>query len=92
MYSSKLIKSDDEVMIEIGENVDYERELQIDFMKSRMIEFGLDFMEKLKIEVERKFWMKKSRFYLKLNQIELEILIEVEIKHDRKVDYENCFH
>ena len=92
MYFSKLIKSDDEVMIEIGKNVDYERELQIDSTKSRMIEFGLDFVEKLKIEVERKFWMKKSRFYLKLNQIELEILIEVEIKHDRKVDYENCFH
>ena len=30
MISSNLIKSDDESMIEIGENVNYERELQDD--------------------------------------------------------------
>ena len=30
MISSNLIKSDDESMIEIGENVDYKRELQDD--------------------------------------------------------------
>ena len=62
MYSSKLIKSDNELMIEIGKMVNYERELQINFMESRIIEFGLDFAEKLKIEVERNFRTKKSRF------------------------------
>ena len=62
MYSSKWTKSDDELMIEIGEMVNYERELQIDSTESRIIEFGLDFVEKLKIGVERKFRMKKSRF------------------------------
>ena len=35
--------------------VNYEREPQIDSTKPRIIEFGLDFVEKLKIEVERKF-------------------------------------
>ena len=30
MISSNLLKSDNELMIEIGENVDYERELQDD--------------------------------------------------------------
>ena len=62
MYSSKLIKSGDELMIEIGKMVNYERERQIDSTESRIIKFGLDFVEKLKIEVERKFRMKKSRF------------------------------
>ena len=62
MYSLKLIKSDDELMIEIGEMVNYERELQIDSTELRIIEFGLDFAEKLKIEVERKFRMKKLQF------------------------------
>ena len=42
--------------------VNYERELQIDCTKSRNIEFGLDFAEKLKIEVERNFRTKKSQF------------------------------
>ena len=42
--------------------VNYERELQIDSTESRIIEFGLDFAEKLKIEVERNFRTKKSRF------------------------------
>ena len=55
--------------------VNYERELQIDSTESRIIEFGLDFAEKLKIEVGRNFQMKKSRNWLKLNQIKLEILI-----------------
>ena len=36
-------------MIEIGKMVNYERELQIDSTESRIIEFGLDFVEKLKI-------------------------------------------
>ena len=40
--------------------VNYERELQIDSTESRIIEFGTDFVEKLKIEVERNFRMKKS--------------------------------
>ena len=53
----------------------YERSLQNDSTESRIIEFGLDFVEKSKIEVERNFPTKKSRFWLNLNQIELEILI-----------------
>ena len=69
MYSSKLIKSDNELMIEIREMVNYERELQIDSTESRIIEFGLDFAEKLKIEVERNFWTKKSQIQQKLNKI-----------------------
>ena len=32
--------------------VNSERELQVDSTESRIIEFGLDFAEKLKIEVE----------------------------------------
>ena len=65
MYSSNLIKSDNQLMIEIGKMVNYERGLQIDSTESRIIEFGLDFAEKLKFEVERKFRDQKSRFYLK---------------------------
>ena len=38
----------------------YERELQINSTESRIIEFGLDFAEKLKIKVERDFQTKKS--------------------------------
>ena len=49
MFSSKLIKLDDELMIEIGKMVNSERELQIDSTESRIIEFGLDFAEILKI-------------------------------------------
>ena len=33
--------------------VNYERELQIDSTESRIIEFVLDFVEKLKVEVEK---------------------------------------
>ena len=62
MYSSKLIKSDDELMIGIGEMVNYDRELQINSTESRITEFGFDFEEKLKIEVERNFQTKKSQF------------------------------
>ena len=51
MISSNLIKSDDESMIEIGENVDYKRELQDDSTESKIIEFNFDFVEKLKIEL-----------------------------------------
>ena len=40
--------------------VNYERELQINSTESRIIKFGLDFVEKLKIEVERKFRNRKS--------------------------------
>ena len=42
-------------MVEIGENVFYERRLQIDSTESRNIEFGLDFAKKSQIEVERNF-------------------------------------
>ena len=39
--------------------VNYERELQINSRESRIIEFGFDFAEKLKIEVGRNFRTKK---------------------------------
>ena len=51
MISSNLIKSDNELMIEIGEMVYYERELQDDSTESKIIKFDFDFAEKLKIEV-----------------------------------------
>ena len=54
MISSKLIKSDDESMIEIRE-INYERELQIVSTESKIIKFDFDFLEKLKIEVWRNF-------------------------------------
>ena len=38
-------------------------------MESRIIEFGLDFAEKSKIEVERNFGTEKSRFKLKFDEI-----------------------
>ena len=40
--------------------VNYERELQIVSTKSKIIEFDFDFVEKLKIEVERDFRNRKS--------------------------------
>ena len=55
MISSNLIKSDEELMIEIGENGNYKRELQIVSTESKIIEINLDFAEKLKIEVGRNF-------------------------------------
>ena len=36
-------------MIEIGENVDYERELQEDSTEAKIIKFDFDFAEKLMI-------------------------------------------
>ena len=48
-------------MIEIGENVDYERELQNDSTESKIIEFDFDFTEKLKIKVRDDFRNFKSR-------------------------------
>ena len=38
-------------MIEIGEMIFYERELQDDSTESKIIEFDFDFVEKLKIEM-----------------------------------------
>ena len=61
MISLKLIKSDDELIIEIGKMINYERELQIISTESKIIKFDFDFMEKLKIEVERIFQNCKSR-------------------------------
>ena len=55
MISSKLRKSDDESM------VIYERELQIVSTESKIIESDYEFMEKLKIEVERDFRNCESR-------------------------------
>ena len=52
MISSKLIKSNNELMIKM---VDYARELKIISMESKIIEIDLDFAEKLKIKVERIF-------------------------------------
>ena len=40
----------------------YERELQIESTESKIIENDLDFVEKLKIEVERNFQSCKSKF------------------------------
>ena len=51
MISSNLIKSDDELKVEIGKMVDYDRELQDDSTESKIIKFDYDFAEKLKIEV-----------------------------------------
>ena len=45
-------------MVKFGKMVFYERRLQIDSTKSRIIEFGLDFAEKSKFEVERNFGTK----------------------------------
>ena len=66
MISSNLIKSDDELMIEIGKIIFYERGLQDDFTKSKIIEFDFDFVEKLKIEVKGNFQKSKSRINQKL--------------------------
>ena len=40
--------------------VDYERELQIVSTESKIIEFDFDFVEKLRIEVERDFWNREE--------------------------------
>ena len=53
--SSNLIKSDEKSMEEIGENVFYESRLQIDSRESKIVQFGLDFAEKSRFEVERNF-------------------------------------
>ena len=55
MISLNLIKSDNESMIEIGEMIFYEKELEEDSTKSKIIEFNFDFAEKWKIE-ERGFF------------------------------------
>ena len=44
----------------LGKMVFLERRLQIDSTESRIIEFGLDFAEKSKIEVEKNFGRSKS--------------------------------
>ena len=62
MISSNLIKSDKESMIEIGEMVFYERELQEDSTELKIIEFDIDFAEKLKIQVRDYFWKSKERY------------------------------
>ena len=56
MISLNLIKSDDESMIEIGENGFYERERQEDSTESKIIEFDFDFAEKLEMEERAIFW------------------------------------
>ena len=59
--SSNLIQSDDEWMIEIGENVDYESKLQNVSKESKIIEFDFNFAEKLKIEVGDDFQKLESQ-------------------------------
>ena len=61
MISSDLIKSDNDLMIEIAKIVFYERGLQDDSTESKIIEFDFDFAEKLKIEVRGIFQKSKSR-------------------------------
>ena len=55
--------------------VDYERELQENFMESKIIDFDFDFAEKLKIEVRWFFQHLKSRKYRNWNEINLKFLI-----------------
>ena len=62
-------------MVEIGENVFLERRLEIDSVESKIVQFGLDFAEKSDFEVERIFGSTKSRFKMKIDEIEIEILI-----------------
>ena len=69
MYSSKLIKSDDELLIEIGENGKLWKITSNQFQGIKNHRIWTRFVEKSKIEVERKFRMKKSQFYLKFNEI-----------------------
>ena len=45
MISSNLIKSNNESMIEIEDNVFYERELQDNSTESKIIKFDFDFLE-----------------------------------------------
>ena len=66
-----LVKLDDELRWEIREMVFLERRLQIDSTESRIIEFGLDFAEKSKFEVERNFRTLKSWFRMKIYEIEI---------------------
>ena len=61
MISSNLIKSDDESMIEIGQNGRLWKELQDDSTESKIIEFDFNFVEKLKIEVRDDFRNRKLR-------------------------------
>ena len=51
MISSNLIKLNNKLMVELGKIVDYERDFQGVSTESKIIEFGFDFAEKLKIEV-----------------------------------------
>ena len=71
MISSNLIKSDNELMIEIGEMVFYERELQDDSTESKIIEFDFDFAKKLKIKVRDNFRKSESRILRKSKEINL---------------------
>ena len=55
----------------LGKMVFLERRLQIDSTESRIIEFGLDFADKSKFEVERNFRTLKSWFKMKIYEIEI---------------------
>ena len=52
-----------------------ERRLEIDSTESIIVQFGLDFAEKSDFKVERIFGSAKSRFKMKIDEIEIEILI-----------------
>ena len=73
MISSKLIKSNDELMTEIGEN----GIMKDNFVstESRIIKIDIDFVEKSKIEVGRIFENCKSQIQQKLYKIKLQFLI-----------------
>ena len=71
MICSNLIKSHNKSMIEIRENVFYERELKEDSTKSKIIKFDFDFGEKLKIEVRRNFQNRKNEINENQNKIKL---------------------
>ena len=51
MISSNLIKSDDELMVEIGGNGRLRKRTSRRFHRIKIIEFDFDFAEKWKIEV-----------------------------------------
>ena len=55
----------------LGKMVFLEIRLQNESMESRIIEFGLDFAEKSKFEVERNFLTLKSWFKMKIYEIEI---------------------
>ena len=73
MFSSNLIKSDNESMIIIYQLIFYERGLKDKSMESKINEFNFDFAEKSKI---------KPRIFFQLLKI-----VKSEIKREIKLNY-----